>query len=91
MERADVQGLLLFAYKRHPRSRFYLLRFDRGEAREWLRRVLNDVTSGEEEKGGQYRFNLAFSARGLSALGLGEEDLGTFQREFVQGMAHPER
>ena len=91
MERADVQGLVRFAYKRHPRSRFYLLRFAGGEPREWLRRVMTDVTSGEEERDGQYRFNLAFSARGLLALGLDADDLATFQREFVQGMAHPER
>ena len=91
MERADVQGLLLFAYKQHPRSRFYLLSFEGGAPRAWLRRMLNDVSSGDEEKTGQYRFNLAFSARGLGALGLDEEDLATFQREFVQGMAHPER
>lgn len=91
MERADVQGLLLFAYRQHPRSRAYLLRFGGGAPREWLRRVLTDVTSGEEERDGRYRFNLAFSARGLAALGLDEDDLGTFQREFVQGMAHPER
>ena len=91
MERADVQGLMLFAYKQHPRSRFYLLNFAGGQPREWLRRVLTDVTSGEENREGRYRFNLAFSARGLAALGLDEEDLGTFQREFVQGMAHPER
>ena len=25
------------------------------------------------------------------ALGMGEQDLSSFQREFVQGMAHPER
>jgi Dyp-type peroxidase family len=91
VERADVQGLMLFAYKQHPRSRFFLLKFGAGQPREWLRRVLTDVTSGEEEKQGQYRFNVAFSARGLSALGLNEDDLATFQREFVQGMAHPER
>lgn len=91
MERADVQGLMLFAYKQHPRSRFYLLKFAGGQAREWLRRALTDVTSGEENKDGRYRFNVAFSARGLAALGLDEQDLATFQREFVQGMAHPER
>ena len=44
MERADVQGLMLFAYKQHPRSRFYLLRFAGGQPREWLSRVLTDVT-----------------------------------------------
>jgi Dyp-type peroxidase family len=82
---------MLFAYKQHPRSRFYLLSFGGGEPREWLRRALTDVTSGEEDKDGRYRYNLAFSARGLSALGLDADDLATFQREFVQGMAHPER
>ncbi|HVY27047.1 MAG TPA: hypothetical protein VHB79_10870 [Polyangiaceae bacterium] len=91
MERADVQGLLLFAYRQHPRARIYLLKFAGGEPREWLRRVLTDITSGAEERDAKFRFNLAFSARGLAALGLDEEDLSTFQREFVQGMAHPER
>lgn len=91
MERADVQGLLLFAYKEHPRSRFYLLRFEGGQPREWLRRAVTDVTSGEDDEAGKYRLNVAFSARGLAALGLDAEDLATFQREFVQGMAHPER
>ncbi len=91
MERADVQGLMLFAYKQHPRSRFYLLRFDEGQPREWLRRALTDVTTGTDDPDGRYRFNVAFTARGLAALGLSELDLSTFQREFAQGMAHPER
>ena len=91
MERADVQGLVLYAYKQHPRSRFYRLRFDDGQPREWLRRVLTDVTSGREDREGQFRFNVAFSARGLRALGLDDEELATFSREFAQGMAHPER
>ena len=90
MERADVQGLILFAYKAHPRSRFYLLDFASGDARAWLGRVVTDVTSGAEDRDGKYRFNLAFSARGLAALGMGD-DFDTFPREFVQGMAHPER
>jgi Dyp-type peroxidase family len=90
VERADVQGLVLFAYKSHPRSRFYLLRFGDGDARAWLGRVLLDVTSGSEDYDGKYRFNLAFSARGLAALGM-RDDFETFPREFVQGMAHPER
>jgi len=91
LERADVQGLMLFAYKQHPRSRFYLLDLSGGEPREWLRRAITDVTSGDDDRAGKYRFNVAFSSRGLRALGLDDEDLGTFQREFVQGMAHPER
>jgi Dyp-type peroxidase family len=82
---------MLFAYKQHPRSRFYLLDLRGGEPREWLRRAITDVTLGEDDKDGKYRFNVAFAASGLRALGLDDQDLGTFQREFVQGMAHPER
>ncbi|HYP87140.1 MAG TPA: hypothetical protein VEQ59_03290 [Polyangiaceae bacterium] len=91
MERADVQGIVLFAYKQQPRSRFFLLKFGGGQPREWLRRTLTEVTSAEEAPDVEYRFNVAFSARGLQALGIDAEDLTTFQREFVQGMAHPER
>jgi Dyp-type peroxidase family len=91
VERADVQGLALYAYKEHRRSRFYRLRFDAGQPREWLRRVLTDVTSGTEDRDGEFRFNVAFSARGLVALGLDDSDLVTFSREFTQGMAHQER
>jgi len=83
--------LVLFGYRQHPRARFYLLKFAGGNPREWLRRALPDVTSGAEDADARYRFNLAFSARGLAALGLDADDLATFQREFVQGMAHPER
>jgi Dyp-type peroxidase family len=90
VERADVQGLVLFGYKQHPRSRFYLLDFAAGQPREWLRRVLSDVSSGSEPQDSRFYFNLAFSARGLELLGLGQE-LPTFAREFVQGMGHPER
>jgi len=91
VERADVQGIVLFAYKQQPRSRFFLLKFGGGQPREWLRRTLTEVTSAEEAPDVEYRFNVAFSARGLQALGIDAEDLTTFQREFVQGMAHPER
>lgn len=91
MERADVQGLTLFGYRQHPRSRFFLLRFGAGQPREWLRRVLTTVTAGDDDPEEPYCFNVAFSARGLAALGLDDEDLSTFQREFVQGMSHPER
>jgi Dyp-type peroxidase family len=82
---------MLFGYRQHPRSRYFLLRFEGGKPREWLRRVLTSVTSGDDDPEESSCFNVAFSARGLSALGLDDEDLATFQREFVQGMSHPER
>lgn len=90
MERADLQGLILFAYREHPCSRFYLLDFRGGDPRAMLGRAVVDVTFGQDDKYGRFRLNVALSARGLAALGL-DEDIDTFQREFVQGMAHPER
>jgi Dyp-type peroxidase family len=80
----------LYAYRRQRFSRFFFLSFGSGHAREWLRRVVLQVSSGADERYARFRFNVALSARGLAALDLGD-DLEGFPREFVQGMAHPER
>lgn len=91
MERSDVQGLVVHGYGRRPWSRFYRLQFQGDAGREWLRRVLYEVSSADEPEHEPFRFNVAFSASGLRALGLPKGALATFPREFVQGMAHPER
>ena len=63
-------------------------------------RLLEDRRPREEGGGGwdegrgtdpRRALHIAFTAQGLRALGLPEEVLETFPREFVQGMAHPDR
>lgn len=54
------------------------------EARDVEARERGDAATRRAE-------HVAFTAPGLKALGLPEEALETFPREFVQGMAHPDR
>lgn len=98
LDRNDIQGLVLFGHGRLPHSRHVLLRLgERGAAQRWLRGLAEQVTTGRELPRGQrqeWALQVAFTARGLEQLGLrrGEQqELGTFPREFVEGMADPHR
>jgi len=92
LERDDIQGLVLSGYASTPRSRYFFVRFAGSGAREWLSRLLPRLTTATRgERKDTRRLNLALSATGLAALGLPEEALATFPREFVQGMADDER
>jgi len=92
LERADIQGLVLSGYAKAPRARCFLIRFAGDGAKPWLGRILPRVTTGtRRERGAKAQLNVALSATGLRALGLPESSLVTFPREFVQGMADPER
>jgi Dyp-type peroxidase family len=92
IDRADVQGLVFSGYTGEPVSRVFLLDFERGDGRGWLRRVLPFVTSARERDGAEsVRRNLAFTAQGLRSLGLPMDVLAEFSAEFRQGMAHPAR
>src|SRR5687768_7804434 len=93
MELSDIQGLVFYGYARQPLARYYFINFgEAAEPREWLSRLLHRISSADGgERGDRVRLNVAFTARGLARLGLDEESITTFPREFVQGMAHPER
>lgn len=92
IDRADVQGIVLLPYRWQPFARFYFVSFEGGDPRAWLARVLCDVSSAASSEGRErLRRNVAFTASGLARLGLTDEFLESFPREFLQGMAHPER
>jgi len=92
MELDDIQGLVLSGYARQPVARYFFLRFAAGDARGFVAAILNRVSSaGGAERDEPRRLNVAFSATGLGALGLSPEVLARFPREFVEGMADPER
>ncbi|HWP08973.1 MAG TPA: hypothetical protein VNN72_24690 [Polyangiaceae bacterium] len=92
LERGDIQGLVLSGYASSPRARCFLIQFTGAGAKAWLSRVLSRVTTGtRRERAARVRLNVGLSATGLRALGLPEASLVTFPREFVQGMADPER
>jgi Dyp-type peroxidase family len=92
----DVQGLVLRGYGGKKGTEFLLLQVDperAAAARQWLSGL--DLTHAEharERKHGPHTFlNLAFTHRGLRALGLQAELLDDFPLAFVQGADHPQR
>jgi len=92
MELGDIQGLVLSGYARQPIARYFFLRFDGGDARGFVGAILNRVSSAAQaERDDPRRLNIAFTATGLRGLGFAPPVLLRFPREFVEGMADPER
>jgi deferrochelatase/peroxidase EfeB len=92
VDRDDIQGLVFSSYSRLRASTLLKVRFDGGDANAWLRRVLPSVSSGSRgQRFAAFQLNLAFTARGLSALGLSEATLAEFSVELREGMAEPAR
>jgi len=92
LERRDIQGLVLSGYASTPRARCFVIRFTTDGAKPWLSRIYPRVTTGTwREHRARARVNVALTVTGLRALGLSDDSLATFPREFVQGMADPER
>ncbi|HLL85123.1 MAG TPA: hypothetical protein VK420_20810 [Longimicrobium sp.] len=85
---ADIQGLVLHSYIDQDAAFAFLRLGEPRAARDWLRSLLPDVsTAAPARHGDSRRLNIAFTVAGLRALGLTEEELGTFPVELREGMA----
>lgn len=92
-DRDDVQGLVLTGYGHMPHAGLLLFRIgDPRAGRDWLAKLAPQIRSAarwrkEVEGKPLTALHLALTWTGLKALGLPEETLGSFPREFVFGMA----
>ncbi|MEL7154720.1 MAG: hypothetical protein AAFN51_13220, partial [Pseudomonadota bacterium] len=96
----DVQSIVRRPYAHWTYSAHLVLAIhDTRKARAWLRGLLPKVRMAGEvygladpDKDGPKRnhhrhWNIAFTADGFRKLGLDEDELNTFERAFVEGMA----
>jgi Dyp-type peroxidase family len=92
LELRDIQGLLLHGHAHLHGAEFLRMRLeDRKAGRDWLRNaVLPRVTTAEARKP-DTAIHVAFTAPGLTALGLDPEVLGTFSKQFQEGMVGDHR
>jgi Dyp-type peroxidase family len=90
VELGDVQGLLRFGYGHHTEACFLLLRVkDAAAARAFLAEA--PVATVElAARLPETALQVAVSAAGLAALGLGEAQMRGFAEEFLAGMAGDE-
>ncbi|HTE24190.1 Dyp-type peroxidase [Flavitalea sp.] len=93
----DVQGLIRRGYKSLPAAQFLLLRIEDGtEAKKYFNLLADSfITSSNKPKTGappnyfddKKAVQIAFTSSGLKQLGLAENILSTFSREFIEGMS----
>lgn len=96
---ADVQGLVARSYKPLAEAFYVPVHFTdpRGPAaaRSWVGALAGRVTPASTSTGEVRRLgravNVAFTYAGVEALGVGESTLGTFGREFIEGMTGEHR
>lgn len=92
IDRADIQGDILRAHgNKYVRTTYVFLHVtDAAAGREWLNGrvdgVANDADRPRDERP-DWVYNLAFTCPGLAALGVPQDVLDTFSREFREGMA----
>lgn len=82
-----MQGFLLSSYAKHlPCANYLLLEVtDAAAGRKWLGGIVDKITTAEHKQEGA-SLNIAFTATGLSKLGLTADELLTFSRAFQEGM-----
>jgi deferrochelatase/peroxidase EfeB len=91
LEKHDIQGLVLKGYGRMAATRYAVLRIDDpARAKVWLARMSLEVSDGDH-RARVTALNLAFGYSGLKALGLREDNLRQFAREFREGMTDAHR
>jgi Dyp-type peroxidase family len=93
LDLADIQGLIASGYARQKYARFIFLRIKKvATAKHWLAQAAGHITTADwrsvlRDAPPHSHANIAFTAGGLRLLGLDEDAMGAFPREFLVGMA----
>jgi len=91
IEISEIQAFLTREFKEMSSSRYYLLQVsDPSLAKQFLSVVTDNLTSITTPEKDSH-LNIGFTKTGLQALGLNEKNLGTFSREFREGMVTDHR
>ncbi|HSQ43643.1 MAG TPA: hypothetical protein VLM16_01525 [Ginsengibacter sp.] len=91
LELSEIQGFLVRDYKEMPVSKYFLLQIaDANKAKKFIENISKKITT-IVYKNEQSYINIGFTGIGLTALGLHENNLRAFTREFREGMVTPHR
>jgi Dyp-type peroxidase family len=96
IELADIQGLIVRGYKRMRFGRYIMTQVtDPSAAKWWLHAQLPHITTAMHHPSKDHDIdtclNIAFTSKGLTALGMEQGNLENFTREFREGMTTPHR
>ena len=96
LELDDIQGYIIRGYSNQQYSRFVILKIiNPAMAKQWLTAIVDSITPAthihDKSKLPETSLNIAFTCPGLEALGMGEENINSFNLEFREGMVTPHR
>lgn len=91
LELEDIQGYIIRGYSKMMYSKYVFLQVkDAAKAKQWIHSIAGELTTAkyvdDKTKLPDTSLNIAFTAKGLLALGLEEENLNNFTQQFKEGM-----
>ncbi len=91
LELQEIQGLLLNEYKEMACSKYFLLQItDATYTKIFIAEIAGSITT-VADKTKEFYLNIGFTSKGLQRLGMSENNLRSFIREFREGMVTPHR
>jgi Dyp-type peroxidase family len=87
IELEDIQGLITRGYGKYLSRTYFLLEVNNaGLAKEWLKTIAPRIDDANYAATHPKTIHIAFTAQGLQALGLSDENLKNFPIPFREGM-----
>lgn len=91
IELDDIQGYIINPYNEMKFSRYVLLQVENAtSAKKWIENICFSIRTAStdhiEKHDPNVALNIAFTADGLKALGLRDENIQAFSKEFREGM-----
>lgn len=91
LELSQIQGFLVRDYKEMPFSKYFLLQIkDADKAKVFIKETSKKITTVAGKMEDSF-LNIGFTSVGLKALGLAQNNIQSFTREFREGMVTPHR
>lgn len=91
LELSEIQGFLVSDYKEMAFSKYFLLQVtDADKAKLFIKETSKKITTVTSTIRDSY-LNIGFTSTGLGALGLAQNNIRSFTREFREGMVTPHR
>jgi len=91
LELSEIQGFLVKEYKEMKHSKYFLLQVtDATKAKDFISAITANITTVTTEIA-ETCMNVGFTSIGLRKLGLAENNIQSFIREFREGMVTPHR
>lgn len=88
----DIQGMVVRGYGKLLETAYFLLQVNNAaKAKEWMKSILPLINSADVSSHAEKTLHLAYTYKGLEALGMNSQNLHNFPVPFREGIVTPDR